>query len=493
MALRRRPRVLKLALGLQLAAATMRLSAERNRLLKDRKRALEPRGLLQRSALLLAWVLVLFAAPVLAQAEETDPASFFIETLTVEGADHASSALILSESLLVPGRSYSESELRLGVYRVKRLPFILDAKFSLRKGSERGFYELVITVREPRRFFLGLDVTAVPEEGWSGVGRGTVGLRAFAGANGVAFLALEGDELRAGYTHYNLLGRNIFASLEFGGKSSCCRGVAFDFGRETSLTRNSLGAGVDPFELTLEGDQTEKLALTLGLPLGKSQGLRFVLRNEESDRSDFGATLSGNQGQGSFQGLAEKTRRQEAELRWLYDTTDDPVVPSRGRLITAALAGVDNQRRTDLASPGGGGPFVLREGSRSLEARAAMRQYWPLPADQALSLGWEVTLARERSTALSPGVGASRDDSTDSDSEVWVGYSRDLWGRESTRRFGDLRLEVRVSPGLAASTFSDDGESSFEVELTARIEASVVFRSEWGLFRLRLVYDSEEG
>lgn len=479
-----------LASALHWAATTMRVSVEGKRFLEVPIPPLKFRGPVLCFALLLVWVAS--APPLFAQEEETDPASFFIETISVEGARHASTKLVLSESLLVPGRSYAESELRLGVYRIKRLPFILDARFSLRKGSARGFYDLLITVEEPRRFFLGLDVTAAPQEDWSGVGRGTVGLRAFAGANGVAFVALEGDELRAGYTHYNLFGKRLFASLEVGGKSSCCTGVAFDFGPEDTFVSGSLGAGADPFELILEGDSTEKLALTLGLPIGKSQGLRFVLRNEASDKSDFTTTLNGSQGQGELQGLAERTRRQEAELRWLLDTTDDPVVASRGRWITAALAGVDNERRTSLVSFSGGDRLERRETSRSFEARAAMRQYWPLAKEQALSLGWEVTLARKRVSSSVPGVGFAAGDTTDSDSEVWVGYSRNLWSRELAKRYGDLRLEVRLSPGVTASTSSDHGESSFEVGLTSQIEASVVYRSGWGLFRLRLVYDSEE-
>ncbi len=453
---------------------------------------LEVRRRLLHGLVLLALVSCLVAATTgQAQTEETAAATFFIETITVEGARFASSRLVLSESLLQPGRAYSEDELRLGVYRLKRLPFILEARFSLRKGSVRGTYELVITVEEPRRFFLGLDATAVPEEDWSGVGRGAVGLRTFAGANGVAFVALEGDELRAGYTHYNLFGKNLFASLEVGGKSSCCRGIAFEFGDETSLDRGGLGSGVDPFELTLKGDTTGKLAFTLGLPLGKSQGLRFVLRNEESERNRFFSVLEALGSSAAVEVLAEETQRQEAELRWLSDTTDDPVVPTRGRLITVALAGVDNQRDTAVVSPGAGGRISVEEGSRSFEARSAMRLYWPLPKGQALSFGWEATLSRERNTSSAPGGIARQDNSTDSDAEIWVGYSRDLWGRDLTRRFGSLRLEVRVLPGVAASTVNDDGESSFEVELTHEIEASVVFRSGWGLFRLRLLYDSE--
>lgn len=76
---------------------------------------------------------------------------FLIETITVEGVGReAARGIIVAESLLQEGESYSEDELRKAVYRVKRLPFVVEADFSLKKGSERGAYELVITVEETK-------------------------------------------------------------------------------------------------------------------------------------------------------------------------------------------------------------------------------------------------------------------------------------------------------------------------------------------------------
>ena len=83
---------------------------------------------------------------------EEEPASFFIETITVE-AERLTPGIVLSESLLREGQEYSESELREAVHRINRLPVVLLAEFSLRKGSERGRYELVVEVYEARRWF----------------------------------------------------------------------------------------------------------------------------------------------------------------------------------------------------------------------------------------------------------------------------------------------------------------------------------------------------
>ena len=74
--------------------------------------------------------LLLLAAPP-AQALE-EPARFLIERITVEGPKEAAANIVRAETLLREGGTYTEAELRQAIYRVQRLPFVLDASFSLR-------------------------------------------------------------------------------------------------------------------------------------------------------------------------------------------------------------------------------------------------------------------------------------------------------------------------------------------------------------------------
>ena len=78
-----------------------------------------------------------------------EPARFLIERITVEGPKEAAANIVRAETLLREGETYTEAELRQAVYRVQRLPFVLDAGFSLRKGSQRGAYELAIEIQQP--------------------------------------------------------------------------------------------------------------------------------------------------------------------------------------------------------------------------------------------------------------------------------------------------------------------------------------------------------
>jgi hypothetical protein len=112
-------------------------------------------GILGRSVLVLALIL---GTPAVALAQEAP--SFLIERITVTGVALSSNDVIISESHLETGRSYTEHELRQAIYRIERLPFVLAAEFSLRKGAERGSYELVITVTEAARFFASASAVA---------------------------------------------------------------------------------------------------------------------------------------------------------------------------------------------------------------------------------------------------------------------------------------------------------------------------------------------
>src|SRR4051794_36154153 len=100
-------------------------------------------------------LLLLLSAPL--RAEE--PVRFFVERIDVRNLRHAGREVIVSEARLHEGGAYSEAELREANDRIERLPFVLDAQFSLEKGSRRDAYVLVISVEETKPFFYGIDMT----------------------------------------------------------------------------------------------------------------------------------------------------------------------------------------------------------------------------------------------------------------------------------------------------------------------------------------------
>ncbi len=423
-----------------------------------------------------------------AAADADGEVAFLIERIVVEGVRRASPDLILEESLLTAGRTYSEAELQQAAYRIKRLPFVLGAHFSLRKGSARGRYELVITVEEINQVFLGLDSTAQLDHGLEGYGSGAVGARFFLGPHGVGYAAVEGNQARLGYTQYNLFGRRVFASVDYGRSASCCRGLTFDYGFDNALT-----------SADVSGDQ-ESWSLLLGFPLGPNQTVRFGVSSiSVESESRFDLDILGERLR--FENHSDSTT-ETAEVRWVWDTTDDPVVPRRGRVVSVGA----NADRNHVESTGA--TITLSQGVRT-DQRSAVRsheagvvlaasQYWALDSRQTLGLSANLAAARAETTLEFSAVEAQELGPIKSEFSanqqrlvVTASHFVNLWGPLAARRYGDLRLETRLSSGVGlrqAEALDDNNEF-----LGVGLSVGLVLRNRWGLFRFTLGYELVEG
>lgn len=416
------------------------------------------------------------------EALQADPAAtaveFRIETITVEGNEHAAASLIVAESLLRAGESYTEAALRQGVYRVRRLPFVRAARFSLRKGSERGSYELVITVEETNRVFFGAETSLAKGAEWQLGGVGTVGGRVFVGAHGVAFAALQGEQARVGYTHYNLFNRRIFASLEIGRTDDCCGGLTYDH----------VFGGPDPDGLPSDTDSAE---LTLGFPVARNQTVQLSLLADQTD--GFGRSLSiSGQGEVLEVRFPVDARQRRAELRWVLDTSDDPVVPSRGTVVTALVGAAESRRDARFFRPGVQPPAEqsVRFEDELVNGSVSVRHFWPLSVRQSLSLAGTLSTTRssnENELCCFPAESRFSADATSEGSVLDLGYAASLWSEEQTRRLGDFRFEARVSPAVVARDGFEDAI------FFANLDAGLIFRNAWGIFRFRVFYQLVEG
>ena len=367
-----------------------------------------------------------------------EPPKFLLETIRVEGVQRAAARQIVAEeSLLVPGRTYTEQELRLAVYRVKRLPFVVDAELSLRKGSARGAYELVITVEEAKPVFFLAQVDGLRSGGagsaWSTrwLESASAGGRYFVGSHGLAygsaqgFHDIDGTLLRAGYTQYDLFGNGSFASLDL----STVQGV--------------------------KGLDNRAVSLTAGYPLTAVQSLRALVFNSRSKEDDF---------------FHDEADRWDTSLEWIYDTTDDPLFPSSG---TKASAGSNySQTRTlDRSTPEG-----FRTTSHDFNIAVFSRRHWAVTARQSLSV--ELDGIRSES-GTSDGFSGK-----DLRAILAVGYALDLLGLSRGGHAGDLRFETRLlgnyddfSPAFVHSPVESVG-----------LEASLAYRNPWGVARVSFLY-----
>lgn len=394
---------------------------------------------------LLPFLLVLLGISFPAAAQSPDPPRFLLESIVVEGVQRdAVRQIVVAESLLKPGREYTEQELREAVYRIKRLPFVVDAEFSLRKGSERGSYQLVVTVEEARLFFYSAEMGGAYDGDDRRVGPGedrvdwgalaTVGGRWFVGSQGLVFGSVQGFDTvgpasaQVGYTRYNLFGRGGFASAA----------LATDVSDEN------------------DGESYQG-SFALGVPIVGNHALR--------------ADLTWYRSKDNFSDQSFESESRFLELSWIYDTTDDPLFPTSGTRLTAGAGYFEDEQRSE-------GPFLSeRRSSDGYELGLSGRRHWALTHRQSVSV--ELSGDRAEGDSFVPGVTIER-----LSGAVALGHSTDLWGFEKTERIGDFRWEN----GLQI-TWSDSNSSLFQATTTdARLTTGLAFRNTWGVLRVSFAY-----
>jgi hypothetical protein len=292
-------------------------------------------------------VLLLFLV-VPARGEET--ARFLIERIDVRHLVHASPEVIKSELRLREGQTVTENELRDAGSRIKRLPFVLDATFSLERGSVRDAYVLVINVNETRPLFYLSEIVpyararnSIRNADFASL----LGARIFAGPSGVfhlAFVAAQSERpfeqdftstIQAGYTRYGLFRNRAFATLTIN------RDI------ESSRTHGAtLPGGV--IGVALAANETLTISYTAD-----------DLTDAQSRRAD-----------------------RVIESRFAYDTTNEPFFPTNGSQLSVAPIVALTDRSGQQS-----GPFTIHDTAAGFEFRGA--RYWPLGGTFSLGAAGE--------------------------------------------------------------------------------------------------------
>jgi len=465
-----------------------------------------PRGRRQRRfglSLLLGLLLGAFPLP----AQEPIPGTgsgqprFLIESIRVEKAEKFSADIIVAESRLTAGRSYTEQELRDAVYRIVRLPLILDAEFSLRKGSVRGRYELVITVQEARRWFFGVDVeqaywsrpisiNGLGTTDWVTAATATAGRRFSVGRQGVLFVALGGSQgtLNLGYTQNDLFDRSVLLSLGYSFSNCDAQredlqpGEQADAGCRTEI----FDLGLDPTTSawSLFGD-SHRARFVVGVPLRGNESVRFrgsYLQNSEGIRRrafDLDADRLDRY---------DDRREWQFNLSWVFNSIDDPEFPTRGHSFEA---GIDLHSLTvDLRSldlTGDREPLTADMRSQQIGLLFSGQRYWPLSRRQTFSAKVQGFLGRSEIE----NVPTEDFRVLDGEPDAWraglaVGHSMFLLRDRGVRRWRELRWETELEAfhGGTSPEFDlpDNPRTGF------RISSGLKFRISWGVFQLRVSY-----
>jgi hypothetical protein len=445
-------------------------------------------------------LLLLAALPAWPQEElDSDPARFLIEKVVVEGPREAAANIIRTETLLREGETYTEDQLRQAVYRVHRLPFVLDASFALRKGSRRGAYELVIDVQPARWFFydqwnrfahssepLNLEDSLIEfsEFSQTSLSAGVlVGARLFVGRSGVLFAAFNSEDGgEVGFTQYNLFGRGILASAGFTWNGCCVREV--------------LPLSLDPTFSSWSFESSRKTSLGLSLPLSGPQALQFSLSERRGDGGILHRILGGVSESVQLADFSsfvtgEDLAYRRAEAKWVFDTTDDPLLPSRG---LSASAGVEASQltardlralfRADFLSSPVETPFSSSTSEQVIAAASAIR-HWSVKPRQTVSASARVFGGQSRLENLAVGDRVLSQVSLDSfGGSLGLQYALTLKRTREPGDLSDVRLEAGAEAGIE-TTSPDLGPSPLQ---RLSYWLGFVFRNQWGRVRVMLTY-----
>jgi hypothetical protein len=438
----------------------------------------------------IAILFVLLAGGIPAWSEE--PARFLIEKITVEGPKQAAANIVRAETLLRAGESYTEDELRQAVYRVHRLPFVLDASFSLRKGSRRGAYELLIEVAPARWFFYDAWVRAfafeqplvLGDETFQGDRSsvalvGIAGARLFVGRSGVVFAAVDSREgAQVGFTQYDLFHRGILASAGIS-RDACC-------------VTEVLPLGLDPTFSSWSFNDTVRFSLGLAIPLSGPQSIQLAASERRGDHGTEEEVLERRGVLGSLRSMSgDSLSYRRAEAKWVWDTSDDPVVPTRGLSVSAGLEASRFAARDLVLYVVD--PVTLETLSRSSASSLRSEQvvgavsvirHWPLTPRQTVSMQGRISAGRSRVETLDPQGDVSNGHADTWGGSVGVDHAVTLRRSRVAGSLDDLRLESGVEVG--AETVSPRVTPSPLRRLA--VHTGLVFRNAWGRARITVSY-----
>jgi hypothetical protein len=403
-------------------------------------------------------------------AKSQNEPTFLIERIRIEDAKHVTPAILIAEARLKEGESYREIELKRAANRILRLPFVLDASFSLEKGSRKDHYVLVIRIQETRTYFFSI-ATDYHENSGDFSDQLSLGARWFVGTSGVLFLnasppwtwAQEPDnpeQYAIGYSQYDLFNRNIFANLTL-----------------RFVPSEASGFDASGYQVRFASDAVYQPELNLGVPLRGNHWLKFrstygaVKNSTEEIRSDGDVLLS----------LARSEREVdygEYRLYWSYDSRNDNFLPTAGQLVESGVhfGTSDTARRFEGVNiePMEGSSF---EKTDYWSLFAIHQRYREVGSRHSYNYGAELHWATFDSTSSGTFIGSSSSETRRVIGNL--GYSYDLWGRNRTRKHGDFRFSANMRH---QDQYSESGSFSSSFNDTL-LQLDVHFRNSWGIIR----------
>jgi outer membrane protein assembly factor BamA len=353
-------------------------------------------------------------------------------------------SILRSQSTLTEGRAYSDRDLELAVSRLRRLPFVYDARYRI-DGTT-----LIIEVADEHHFFYDFDVlgqTLQIQLNQSSLDTG-IGGRLYIRPGGILDGAVGSTTGRPGsngsanlqYSQYGIAGTRAFVSL------SLSRALGGVFGN----------SGIQP-------------RLTIGYPLSLTQTVSFA------------AWQTGYRDTQSFAAISRPLRTSVVdhnfEIRWTYDTTSDPLFATRGY----TLAVIPMYRRFHNHFEGFSIHTIQTNDERGSEtgATASFQNFWAVGSRTAVVAGLSVRNGRVRGTQTFETGLSRRTRRTNEDDEASLLLVHNFFDSSALSE-SRHRLEAGV-------TYARENVTRGKLQSRVSEEVGYVYRNRWGAVHLTAV------
>lgn len=410
-------------------------------------------------SIVLSFCLVL--ATLSSFAQET---RYRLERILVEGSK-VDQDLVRGEARLDEEGSYTERDFQQAVYRIRRLPFVTDAAYRIEPGVTAGGTTLVIQILDTKPVYYGLNVAAR--------------------SGGEGDTETTGDALLGGRVMLGNLGM-IEGSAQ---KSEAEDGILADM---TYRAYNIYGTGGFAFVTASQRFRAEPrrfspgVLATLGYPLTQRQTVTASIgkggtrlpREFDVEGDDDDADVDEDEAEDDNETLTDRDRFYSANLRWWYETIDDPIFATRGVQISAGPNWIQSEASVEAYDQTAKKVVSTVTDATSYGFGLDASAFRPLTPRNAVFLRLGGDASRAEETELEVINGSAR-----------LGFTHDFHP-PAVNAIRPFKARLEIGAGYGGTLIRPKvGE---ETDITGAFgEAAFVMRHNWGSIRISAFYDAE--
>lgn len=361
--------------------------------------------------------------------------------------------IVIAEMRLPKGGTYTTDQIEQAVYRVRRLPFVADATYTLEPGVAPGARVLRVTIVDETRFSFNFDIEGVAQRGGYATALSEMGFRVFPAKTGVLEIAPAATSFATGGGS----GGGHLGDVRLQYRAYGLVGGAYAVAGVTTKVTGS--------------NRLVSPTLVVGVPLAQTQTI-----------------------QARYGRVGDKLDNQSiAAVEWLWQRTDDPYFARTGFSVTAGPQWERVRIITDynLGSSGPGHVPTIVHSDTKIKGTGfglVAERYWPLGESSAAWANASGTHFSETQTNNGRSLASNRHDL--GDAAVGVAHNFDA-SRNNPLDQHRLRVELGAGYHRDHTSYGSPGSVPFD-RSGPEVVAGIAYRNRYGIFRLAVRWVSSD-